>query len=70
MRHTEGHAQFFQSLMPCKDMLVDTIHKGAIEIEVQGWNLRRFLRHGISASSPQMYKGMQVLISKNLELAS
>jgi hypothetical protein len=67
--HTEGHAQFFQSLMPCEEMLVDTIHKSAIEIEEQGWHLRCFLSHGIGASSPQIYKGLQALIFRDLELA-
>jgi hypothetical protein len=67
--HTQGHAQFFQSLTPCEDILVDTIHKSAIEIEEQGWHLRCFLSHGIGASSPQIYKGVQVLIFRDLELA-
>jgi hypothetical protein len=52
--HTEGHAQFFQSLMPCEYMLVDTIHKSAIEIEEQGWHLRCLMSHGIGAP-PRRY---------------
>jgi hypothetical protein len=55
--HGKGQAKFFQRLMPCKDVLVDTIDERAIEIEEQRWTLRSLLSHRTGASSPQIYKG-------------
>jgi hypothetical protein len=55
--HGKGQAKFFQRLMPCKDVLVDTIAERAIELEEQRWTLRSLLGHRTGPSSPQIYKG-------------
>jgi hypothetical protein len=67
--HGKGQSQFFERLMPCKDMLVDTIDERAIEIEEQRRTLRSLLGHGTGISFPQIYRGAQALISSGLELA-
>ena len=38
--HGKGQAKFLQRLMPCKNVLEDTIDERAIEIEEQRWTLR------------------------------